>query len=725
MGFEPGDGNRAGDEPDPDHGLPGDGTPGPAPGGARDPRLAGFAVGGRWESRPPSAALAVALAGAAGPGWRCPGASHDELLGLVRAAAALESWASAAKLGLLRAVIREEDLPLSGGDRGGGLPGGWSRSLTHEVALALAMSPVSAENLMGTAQDLAARLPGVGALLEDGTLTYPKARAVNDALELLSPPDRAAAEAMILPDLAGKTFGQVERLAARAAITVDPGIAERSREHAERNKARVVLKREGSGAAMLSGYDLPPAETLAAHAAVCARAQEYKDSKAFPGVLMDQLRAMGYLDLMNGIAAAARIAAGPPDVGLGAPGEGVLAGAGAGGPGREDPDDPGWNAPGRDGPGSDRPDADGHGRGAEARNGVGGSGGGPADCPCRECDGSCLPPADDDEDDDEGGGPDDAGPGDDEPDDHGPDDAGSGGGGPDDGGRSGGSPPVPPPQTPSPPSSPWSSSPVSPPPRLTDLVIPLATLLRLAWRPGESHGFGPLDPSLCVDLAALAVSSPHSAVCVTVTDSRGRAIGHGCLKPGRRAALLPGAPAPPLTGLPARVNLTITATRLSQLADLAEKSRPATGWAFTPPGAPDLHGPPGDPDWCGTWALTLPTGLECTVRLEPVPTHHCDHRRESHAYEPNDALRHLVQVRDYECTFPTCSRHAKESDFEHAIPYHKGGRTCGCNAGARSRRCHQVKQSAGWKVTQPKPGWHRWQTPSGRVYTQEPNRYPV
>ena len=45
------------------------------------------------------------------------------------------------------------------------------------------------------------------------------------------------------------------------------------------------------------------------------------------------------------------------------------------------------------------------------------------------------------------------------------------------------------------------------------------------------------------------------------------------------------------------------------------------------------------------------------------------------------------------------------------------------NAGARSRRCHHVKQSPGWTVTQPKPGWHQWTTPTGRTYTQEPWRY--
>jgi hypothetical protein len=113
------------------------------------------------------------------------------------------------------------------------------------------------------------------------------------------------------------------------------------------------------------------------------------------------------------------------------------------------------------------------------------------------------------------------------------------------------------------------------------------------------------------------------------------------------------------------------------------------------------------------------------VKLEPVPTFDCDHRRESHAYQPNAMLRHLVQVRDYQCTYPTCSRHARESDFEHALPYDKGGRTCGCNAGARSRQCHMVKQSPGWTVTQPKPGWHQWQTPGGRTYLRGPYRYPV
>ncbi|HEX7162756.1 MAG TPA: hypothetical protein VF223_16155 [Trebonia sp.] len=142
-------------------------------------------------------------------------------------------------------------------------------------------------------------------------------------------------------------------------------------------------------------------------------------------------------------------------------------------------------------------------------------------------------------------------------------------------------------------------------------------------------------------------------------------------------------------------------------------------WSFT---LADSLGPPGGN---GTWTLTLPDGRQLAVHIEPVPTFACDHRHESHAYQPNGTLRHLVQVRDYECTFPPCSRPARDSDFEHAMPYDKGGRTCGCNAGARSRACHQVKQSPGWTVTQPSPGWHHWQTPAGRGYTQGPKRYPT
>ena len=98
------------------------------------------------------------------------------------------------------------------------------------------------------------------------------------------------------------------RLAEQAALTVDPHLAERRREHAQKNYARVSFFREQAGTAGLSGRDLPPDEALAAMATVNARAEQYKESGAFDDTPMDVLRAHAYLDLINGLPAADRIA---------------------------------------------------------------------------------------------------------------------------------------------------------------------------------------------------------------------------------------------------------------------------------------------------------------------------------------------------------------------------------------------------------------------------------
>ena len=251
---------------------------------------------------------------------------------------------------------------------------------------------------------------------------------------------------------------------------------------------------------------------------------------------------------------------------------------------------------------------------------------------------------------------------------------------------------------------------------LPEVIAPLATLQRRAERPGDNRLLGPLDPALTRDLATAAARSPHSRWEITITDDHGYAIGHGIAHPRRRKQQQPQPPGPALCALPARVNITVTQTLLHQLAAPAQprSGAPPGDWQLTP-----HAGNPGD----DAWILTLPGGRELTVRLDVVPTHDCDHRHEVGSYQPTGKLRRLVQIRDHECTFPPCSRPAHQSDFEHAIPYHKGGRTDACNAGARSRRCHQVKQLPGWNLTQPKPGWHVWTTPTGRTYTQEPWRY--
>jgi hypothetical protein len=711
----------------------------------REELLSGFASGGVWDKHPPGPELAAALARAAGPDWRCASATGEEKVGLLRGMAALQSWAGAGMLGMVRALVRDDDQPYLGHPRHGDLPDEWDDSLVAEIALALAVSVPSAERTTRAAWELGARLPGVELLLRDGTLDVPRARLVTEVFAELSDENAARAEELLLPELTApprKTYTQVERIATAIAAAVDPGLAERRRESAQKHRSRVTVFRERAGTAGLSGRDLPVGETLAAYANLDARAKQYKDSGAFPGERLDRLRAAAYLDVLNGICADDRIACGH----LGS--EATLA------------TDPGDAADG-DAPADHGPSAGLPGRSGPRRDPVGRRSAGGSDCPCDECDGSCAPPDDNDfPDDDLDDGESDDGESDDgEPDDGEPDDGedpegggpiGSGGrGSPGRGGPQGGSKPPTadgpaaggadnrpgPRPARSAPRSPFLRPPGGPPPTLTDLVFPLATLLGHAERPGEGHSLGTIDPALCRALAATAALSPHTTICVTVTDADGIAIGHGCVRSGRLARP-PGGPPPPLVGLPAGMNLTITAARLAEMLARPDPpdpggspSRPdpraAHGWAFAPHGNSGGKSDPGDPDWCGPWALTLPSGLERTLNIAPVPTYDCDHRNESHAYKPNSALRHLVQIRDYSCTFPPCSRHARESDFEHAIPYDQGGRTCGCNAGARSRKCHRVKQSRGWNVTQPKPGWHQWSTPRGRTYTQGPEHYPV
>jgi hypothetical protein len=237
MGWQPGEGSGTGEEPAPEPDPPGGARASgasrtPAGAGPRDERLAGFTRDAEWDRCLPGPELTAVLAAVAGPEWRCPGAEPDELIGVLRRLAALESWASAAKLGVIRELIRRDDLPFLARPRHGDLPDGWSDSLNHELALAQAVSVQSAEKTTLTAWELGARLPGIAALHADGTLTYSKARLITETFQWLSDEDAARAEAMILPQLTGttgKTYGQLMNLAARIASEVDPRLAERRR----------------------------------------------------------------------------------------------------------------------------------------------------------------------------------------------------------------------------------------------------------------------------------------------------------------------------------------------------------------------------------------------------------------------------------------------------------------------------------------------------------------
>lgn len=195
MSWRPGSGQGAGGEPGRDRAVPAGAVPaGPVPADA--------GPGTEWDAFPPSAALAVAVEAVSGPEWRCPAAADDDLVGVLGRWAALESWAAAGKLGVIREMIRRQPPSLLSGGWHGDLPDAWGESLGHELALALGVSVQSADTTALLAWDLRARLPGIGARLADGTLSYLKAMLVNKELSVLSDADAAKAETLVLDQLA-------------------------------------------------------------------------------------------------------------------------------------------------------------------------------------------------------------------------------------------------------------------------------------------------------------------------------------------------------------------------------------------------------------------------------------------------------------------------------------------------------------------------------------------
>ena len=224
------------------------------------------------------------------------------------------------------------------------------------------------------------------------------------------------------------------------------------------------------------------------------------------------------------------------------------------------------------------------------------------------------------------------------------------------------------------------------------LTVPLATLARLADRPGELSGLGPIDPWLARDLASSAARNPKTTWCVTITDEKGHATGHGCARPEPRSHRKRAGPGPP--GGP--------------------------GFSFTPA---SRDGPA-----CGygTWRLHTPgPGPDLIITLDPLTTDPCVHQHESSRHDPGVKLRHLSQIRHATCTSPICRRPAAQCDLEHNIPYEAGGRTCLCNTGPKCRHDHRLKQHPKWRVDQLPDGTFRWTTPAGRQYTTTPTEYPV
>ena len=241
--------------------------------------------------------------------------------------------------------------------------------------------------------------------------------------------------------------------------------------------------------------------------------------------------------------------------------------------------------------------------------------------------------------------------------------------------------------------------------------MPLATLLKLADRPGEIPGLGPVDPWLARDLARATVSNPKTTWCLTVTDQEGHAIGHGCARPEPKnhSQRKPGSsdgrdpPPPPRPPDPS-----------------GESSRDGPGFAFTATGQ---HGPPAGTDPGGSPPAS-PGNENLVIAIDPIATQTCDHRFEATGHDPGVKLRHLAEIRHATCTGPT-PKTRLTLRLRAQYPVRGGWQACLCNGGPKCRHEHRLKQDPRWKVEQVTPATFRWTTPSGRQYTTEPTRYPV
>ena len=221
------------------------------------------------------------------------------------------------------------------------------------------------------------------------------------------------------------------------------------------------------------------------------------------------------------------------------------------------------------------------------------------------------------------------------------------------------------------------------------LTVPEATLTGRADRPGELGGIGPIDPDLARDLAAAAARNPRSTWCVTVTDSQGHAIGHGCARPVKRRK--PDGHDPP--GSP--------------------------GFTFTPT---DQPGPPGG---YGTWRFT--TGQQdLLIEIGPIPTGDCDHRWQARGHDPGVMLRHLAEVRHATCTGPGCRRPARaEPTSSTTSPTRPAAAPVCATATPNAATTTASSNTPAGTPNSFRDGYVRWTAPSGRQYVTEPTRYPI
>jgi hypothetical protein len=196
-----------------------------------------------------------------------------------------------------------------------------------------------------------------------------------------------------------------------------------------------------------------------------------------------------------------------------------------------------------------------------------------------------------------------------------------------------------------------------------NLTMPVTTWLSLSDTPGNASGYGPLDATDSRDLTTVLAKHPQTRWCLTLTDSHGTPLAHGCARKG----------------------------------------------SHPPRGSPGGSSPP-------ACLLARAGAWLAGIGVQWLETGDCTHQRQSASYRPPPSLQHLLRVRQPTCSFPGCRRPATQSDLDHTIAFDNGGRTCECNLAPLCRAHHAAKQVQGWHLEQPQPGVLIWRLPHGRTY---------
>jgi hypothetical protein len=281
-------------------GRRGPGMPGSAQSFPREyvSRASGFASGKPLDVAAGCLVLGQFAEEAAGQDDRYPGASDDELLGVICAWDRTEAYIAARKHAAVAELARRRPAPGAAVDAATAMPEAWDEFTGRELAAVLGNGQVRAERMLDLAAELTVSLPGTKAAFFDGILGQDKAAIIAAATGLCDPGEARAAEALVLGRAGALTPAGLRAAIARAVMDVAPDKARKRREHAA-GMARVERWFEDSGNAGLAGRELAPAQVLAADQRVIWWAQQLRDA-GLDGD-MDQLRARAYLDILLGV----------------------------------------------------------------------------------------------------------------------------------------------------------------------------------------------------------------------------------------------------------------------------------------------------------------------------------------------------------------------------------------------------------------------------------------